>query len=336
VLIPHSVHSLFKGYRDVHVESFSHSFRTGMAFLALVDKFVQDKSIINYDAFKKETQVPNLNAAFELAEKHLGIPKLLDAQEVSDGNVDERSLVLYVSLYFHAFVAKEQQRLIEDEKNKIEERMKGLQGSLEERARLAQTLGEENLRLKKELDETRDLLKREADDNLLLRDQLDEERKRNEELAKAKSSLEQQVTQLLSQVADLTSKLENEMKLRKEEKDKNDARNKTELKGLGVLKKNLEEHIEDLHRWQRYLDFDKLAEVDFSGEIRPQIMTEIRQQDFDAQLDNIAKRLDKENVDLVKLLKLKEEEKAAEARQAAGADVEKAVELVGGEDMTKA
>jgi len=119
-----------------------------MAFLALCDKFVQNKETLNYDNFHKETTVPNLNTAFELAEKHLGIPKLLDAQEVSEGNVDERSLVLYVSLYFHAFVAKEQQRLIEEEKSRIEERMKGLQGSLEDRAKMAASLGEENLQLK--------------------------------------------------------------------------------------------------------------------------------------------------------------------------------------------
>ena len=78
--------------------------------------------------------------AFDLAEKHLGIPKLLEPSEVSEGNVDERSLVLYISLYFHAFVAKEQQKGILAEKDRIAREKDLLEGSLEERAKMASRL----------------------------------------------------------------------------------------------------------------------------------------------------------------------------------------------------
>ena len=91
-----------------------------MAFLALCDKFIQNRDTLNFETFQKDNQNDNLAAAFELAEKHLGIPKLLDPQEVSEGNVDERSLVLYISLYFHAFVAKQQQDALLADKEKIE------------------------------------------------------------------------------------------------------------------------------------------------------------------------------------------------------------------------
>jgi len=109
-----------EGYRDVNIENYKHSFRDGMAFLALCDKFLEsNKEIIDYTKFRRDTPTENLATAFEIAEKKMGIPKLLDSQELADGNVDDRSLVLYISLYFHAFVAKQQQRVLEDQKSKI-------------------------------------------------------------------------------------------------------------------------------------------------------------------------------------------------------------------------
>lgn len=61
------------------------------------------------------------------------------------------------------------------------------------------------------------------------------------------------------------------------------------------MKQNLEAHVEDLNRWMKYLDLDTQAEVDFSGEIRPQIMLDITKENFDDQLTYLAKKLDKEN-----------------------------------------
>lgn len=49
-----------------------------MAFLALCDKFIENPELLNYDNFQKDNSVENLSTAFELAEKHMGVPKLLD------------------------------------------------------------------------------------------------------------------------------------------------------------------------------------------------------------------------------------------------------------------
>jgi Calponin homology (CH) domain len=76
-----------------------------MAFLALVHRFNPEKTAVNLNDHHNNTPEHNLSVAFELAEKELGIPKLLDVKEVFDGRVDERSLVLYTSLFFHAFKA---------------------------------------------------------------------------------------------------------------------------------------------------------------------------------------------------------------------------------------
>lgn len=76
-----------------------------MAFLAMVHRFNPETSAVDLSKHAKDTPEHNLQVAFELAEKELGIPKLLDLKEVMEGRVDERSLVLYTSLFFHAFKA---------------------------------------------------------------------------------------------------------------------------------------------------------------------------------------------------------------------------------------
>lgn len=73
--------------------------------MALVHRFNPETTGVVFDKYSKDTPESNLSAAFEFAEKELHIPKLLDPHEVMDGRVDERSLVLYTSLFFHAYTA---------------------------------------------------------------------------------------------------------------------------------------------------------------------------------------------------------------------------------------
>lgn len=314
------------GYKDVNIEGFRTGFRNGLGFLALCDKFVENKEILDFDKFSKDTPIDNLNAAFEVAEKHLGIPKLLDADEVTEGNVDERSLVLYVSLYFHAFVAQQQQKALAREKESLAEQMRGLEGTLEERANKAAALQEENNELKKELEALRAQLKSETEaknelqekDTYLeqkvevLKQLLEQENEEKVALETAKRTmqfqLEEQVAALTSQVQQLTAKLEKDT-------DEFTKREKAEVSGLNELKKHLEYHIEDLHRWQKYLDYDKQSEVDFSGEIRPQILQDIRRETYDEQLRYLSSKLDKENQELTNYLKVKEEEAQSKKAQ---------------------
>jgi len=306
------------GYKDIQIESYKHSFRSGLPFLALVEKFIENKDILNYDNFTKENQNENLGVAFDLAEKHLGIPRLLEPSEVSEGNVDERSLVLYVSLYFHAFVAKEQQKGILEEKDRIAREKNQLQGSLEDRAKLAAQLQEENKKLQEELaleksrrESLEEQLRLEKEEREKLARELEEQKKKSQELQESKLSLEGIVSGLEGQVADLSSKFETESQNRKKEQQDHDAKSKLEVSGLGVLKKNLTEHLEDLYRWQKYLDLDTESEVDFSGEVRPQILLDISKENFEKQLEVLSQKLAKENDELSTLLKIKEAEKKA-------------------------
>jgi len=141
------------------------------------------------------------------------------------------------------------------------------------------------------------------------------EKQKAAQLTELKVSLEDQVTSLQGQVTQVTTKYEEESQQRRKDNDQTQSRSQVELRGLGVLKKNLEEHLEDLKRWQKYLDLDKEATVDFSGEIRPQILSDISKESFDEQLQYLSKKLEKENIDLVQLLRQKETEAKAKKAQ---------------------
>uniref|UniRef100_A0A6Q2YWH7 Actinin, alpha 2b n=1 Tax=Esox lucius TaxID=8010 RepID=A0A6Q2YWH7_ESOLU len=57
----------------------------------------------------KDDPMGNLNLAFEIAEKHLDIPKMLDAEDIiNTPKPDERAIMTYVSCFYHAFAGAEQ------------------------------------------------------------------------------------------------------------------------------------------------------------------------------------------------------------------------------------
>jgi len=145
------VKNVTDGYNGVHIENFKNSFKDGMAFLAMVHRFNPENTKVDLNAHSKDTPEHNLSVAFELAEQELGIPKLLDAKEVFEGKVDERSLVLYTSLFFHAFKAAAVAQGLEQAKLGTEETLaqekKRNQKLLEENQSLLEELQNLKLRL---------------------------------------------------------------------------------------------------------------------------------------------------------------------------------------------
>ncbi|XP_072130556.1 LOW QUALITY PROTEIN: alpha-actinin-1-like [Mobula birostris] len=89
-------------YKNVNVQNFHISWKDGLAFNALIHRHRPE--LIDYDKLRKDDPLSNLNNAFEVAEKYLDIPKMLDAEDiVNTARPDEKAIMTYVSCFYHAF-----------------------------------------------------------------------------------------------------------------------------------------------------------------------------------------------------------------------------------------
>ncbi|XP_015782540.1 alpha-actinin isoform X2 [Tetranychus urticae] len=94
-------------YKNVNVQNFHMSWKDGLAFCALIHRHRPD--LLDYSSLSKDHPLENLNLAFDIAEKHLNIPKMLDAEDmVNTVKPDERAVMTYVSCYYHAFQGAQQ------------------------------------------------------------------------------------------------------------------------------------------------------------------------------------------------------------------------------------
>ncbi|EGT39114.1 hypothetical protein CAEBREN_19827 [Caenorhabditis brenneri] len=87
-------------YNNVNVQNFHNSWKDGLAFCALIHRHRPD--LLDYSQLHKGDPIHNLNLAFDIAEKHLDIPRMLDAEDVAR-HPDEKSTMTYVSCFYHAF-----------------------------------------------------------------------------------------------------------------------------------------------------------------------------------------------------------------------------------------
>lgn len=120
-------------YKNVNVQNFHNSWKDGLAFCALIHRHRPD--LIDYNSLSRDDSVKNLNLAFDIAEQHLNIPKMLDAEGKFTFNTalsflccylvvisielvfeipllpdmammirpDERAVMTYLSCFYHAF-----------------------------------------------------------------------------------------------------------------------------------------------------------------------------------------------------------------------------------------
>ncbi|XP_014667400.1 PREDICTED: alpha-actinin, sarcomeric-like [Priapulus caudatus] len=89
-------------YKNCNVQNFHLSFKDGLAFCGLIHRHRPE--LLDYHKLRKDNPLENLNLAFDIAEKHLDIPRMLDAEDmVNTVKPDERAVMTYVSCYYHAF-----------------------------------------------------------------------------------------------------------------------------------------------------------------------------------------------------------------------------------------
>ncbi|KAI0013643.1 calponin homology domain-containing protein [Xylariaceae sp. FL0662B] len=114
-------------YDEVDVRDFSASWNDGLAFCALLD--IHRPDLIDYDALDKSDHRGNMQMAFDIAHKEIGIPDLLDVEDVCDvAKPDERSLMTYIAYWFHAFSQMEK---VENAGRRVEKFVNNMQGAWE-------------------------------------------------------------------------------------------------------------------------------------------------------------------------------------------------------------
>jgi len=283
-------------YDGIDIKSFKTGFRDGNAFLALAHKY--DPTQFDYDSFSNESPEQRLEKAFEIAEKFINIPKLLDVNEVMKGTADERSLILYTSLFFHAFGAQAEKL---EAANKL--------GNLESSLSSAKQTREDMLRQLADLEKTRDELSQSNTDKDGQISQLTEE---NRQLKEENSDLKTKGTELQSNLTELTTKNKSQSEELSEQIDS--AKQKiTELDArsaeLDTLAKELKEKLETSEKNNTELT-EKLKEVETE---RDQVKAEKEEQKvkLDTEKDALRTQLEAERDDL--RVKLEEERKRADA-----------------------
>lgn len=114
-------------YEEVEVRDFSTSWNDGLAFCALLD--IHRPDLIDYDSLDKSDHRGNMQLAFDIAHKEIGIPDLLDVEDVCDvAKPDERSLMTYIAYWFHAFSQMEK---VENAGRRVEKFFNNMQGAWE-------------------------------------------------------------------------------------------------------------------------------------------------------------------------------------------------------------
>ncbi|XP_054897924.1 plectin-like isoform X10 [Poeciliopsis prolifica] len=83
------------GYQGIRCDNFTTSWRDGKLFNAVIHKHYP--RLIDMGKVYRQTNLENLEQAFHVAERDLGVTRLLDPEDVDVPHPDEKSIITYVS-----------------------------------------------------------------------------------------------------------------------------------------------------------------------------------------------------------------------------------------------
>uniref|UniRef100_A0A6G1S6P5 Microtubule-actin cross-linking factor 1 n=1 Tax=Aceria tosichella TaxID=561515 RepID=A0A6G1S6P5_9ACAR len=103
------------GYPGCNVTDLTTSWRDGLAFNAIIHRNRPD--LLDYRACRKKTSRENLEQAFSVADRDLGVARLLEPEDVDVPCPDEKSMITYLSQLYELFPnPPERNPLLDEEK----------------------------------------------------------------------------------------------------------------------------------------------------------------------------------------------------------------------------
>ncbi|KAM4687860.1 plectin isoform 3-T3 [Discoglossus pictus] len=91
---------MVEGYQGLRCDNFTSNWRDGKLFNAIIHR--HKPMLIDMNRVYRQTNVQNLDQAFGVAERDLGVTRLLDPEDVDVPQPDEKSIITYVSSLYDA------------------------------------------------------------------------------------------------------------------------------------------------------------------------------------------------------------------------------------------
>ncbi|KAM6899220.1 LOW QUALITY PROTEIN: plectin a [Xenentodon cancila] len=91
---------MVEGYQGLRCDNFTTNWRDGRLFNAIIHK--HRPALIDMSQVYRQTNQENLEQAFSVAERELGVTRLLDPEDVDVAHPDEKSIITYVSSLYDA------------------------------------------------------------------------------------------------------------------------------------------------------------------------------------------------------------------------------------------